>query len=248
MNPKADACGADRLFRDHPVREDFAFTEAVAAVFDDMLTRSVPGYRQAAEAAARLLDRRLPDGALIYDLGCSVGTTLFLLDELLPGRGFRYLGVDRAPAMLERARARLAEARPAADIRFAEGDITEFPLDGADAVLCNYTLQFLRPLSRPDFVRRVFAALPSSGLFLLSEKTITPSPTLNRDFIALHHDFKRARGYTEMEIAAKREALENVLVPFSLEENLELLREAGFAEAEPFFTWFNFSSIAALKK
>ena len=237
--------GADRLFCDRKVREDFAFTGEVAAVFDDMLLRSVPCCQQAAEAAAQLLERHLPEGALIYDLGCSVGTNVPVLVKGLKNRSFRYIGVDKAPAMLSRARARFPESEA---LRFLEADITTCPLDGAQAILCNYTLQFLRPLERPAFVRRVFAALPPGGLFILSEKTIALSPALNRDFIALHHDFKRAQGYTEMEIAAKREALENVLVPFSLEENVRLLREAGFAEVEPFFVWFNFSSIAALKR
>lgn len=240
--------GQDCLFRNKPVREDFAFTEAVAAVFDDMLHRSVPCYQLVLEAMAQILGRRLADGALVCDLGCSVGTPMLFLAERLAGRNFRFLGIDKAPAMLERARCKAAMQENAACLHFEEDDITTCALTGAQAILCNYTLQFLRPVARQAFVDRVFAALPSGGLFLLSEKTIAHAPGLNRDFIAIHHDFKRARGYTELEIAAKREALENVLIPFSLQENMELLKNAGFAEVEPFFTWFNFSSLVALKK
>lgn len=245
-----NACGGgeDRLFSTREVREDFSFNEEVAAVFDDMLHRSVPCYHLVIDAMARILDRRLEDGAVVYDLGCSVGTTLFLLAERLADRGFRYVGVDNAPAMLKRARQRGAARSQAVCPRFLEGDITTCPLDDAGAVLCNYTLQFLRPVTRQAFVNRVYAALPAGGLFLLSEKTIAHAPVLNRDFIAMHHAFKRERGYSTLEIAAKREALENVLIPFSLAENVQLLRMAGFAEVEPFFTWFNFCSVAALKR
>lgn len=248
QSTSADAGDQDFLFRNNPVREDFAFNEAVAAVFDDMLHRSVPCYRLVLEAMAQILARRLADGSRVYDLGCSVGTTMLLLAERLAGRNFRFLGVDRAPAMLERARRKAESQASTGCLRFEEGDITTCVLTGADAILCNYTLQFLRPVARQAFVDRIFAALPSGGILLLSEKTIAHAPGLNRDFIAIHHDFKRARGYTELEIAAKREALENVLVPFSLQENMQLLNKAGFAEVEPFFTWFNFSSIVALKK
>ena len=240
--------GEDRLFRRQEVREDFSFNEEVAAVFDDMLHRSVPCYQLVIEAMAQILDRRLEDGALVYDLGCSVGSTLFLLAERLFARRFRYIGVDKAPAMLRLARQRSEVWPQEACPRFLDGDITSCPLNDAAAVLCNYTLQFLRPVTRQAFVERIYAALPSGGVFLLSEKTIAPAAALNRDFIAIHHAFKRERGYSELEIAAKREALENVLVPFSLEENMQLLRTAGFAEVEPFFTWFNFSSVVALKR
>lgn len=244
----AEASAQDHLFRNNPVREDFAFNEAVAAVFDDMLNRSVPCYQLVLEAMAQILGRRLADGAQVCDLGCSVGTPLLFLAERLTGRNFRFLGIDRAPAMLERARKKAAASINPACLRFEEGDITTCALTDVDAILCNYTLQFLRPVARQAFVDRVFAALPSGGIFLLSEKTIAHAPGLNRDFIAIHHNFKRARGYTELEIAAKREALENVLIPFSLRENMQLLKSAGFAEVEPFFTWFNFSSMVALKK
>ena len=230
------------------MREDFSFNEQVAVVFDDMLCRSVPCYQLVLDGMAQILDRRLTAHALVYDLGCSVGTTLCHLASRLAARSLRYIGVDKAPAMLAQARTKQGSAAPGATLHFEEGDITSCPLDGAGAILCNYTLQFLRPVSRQAFVDRVYAALPAGGVFLLSEKTIAHGPILNRDFIAIHHTFKRARGYSELEIAAKREALENVLVPFSVSENMALLHAAGFAEVEVFFSWFNFSSFVALKK
>ncbi len=244
----APAKERDRIFRTDAVQEDFSFNEEVAAVFDDMLDRSVPCYHLVIDAMAQLLARRLPNGALIYDLGCSVGTGLLALVERLSGRGFRYVGVDNAPAMLRQARSKIQDTVQSAFVRFQEGDIITCPLTDARAVLCNYTLQFVRPVARQAFVRRIYEALPQGGIFLLSEKTIAHAPALNRDFIAIHHNFKRARGYSELEIAAKREALENVLVPFSLQENVQLLQAAGFVEVEPFFTWFNFCSIVALKR
>ena len=133
-------------------------------------------------------------------------------------------------------------------VSFRETDITTGPLPPASAFVCNYTLQFLRPMARQAFVERLLAALPAGGMLILSEKTISHAGRLNRDFIDIYHAFKRGQGYSELEIAAKREALENVLVPFSAQENIAMLRQAGFTEVEIFFKWFNFLSLVALKQ
>ncbi len=237
----------DILYASGAVAEDFCFNEKVAEVFDDMLKRSIPHYRTVIDSMAALLASRLPSGALIYDLGCSTGTTLLELSRQLGDRGFRFIGIDQAPAMLDKARRKSAMYGKGEVLAFRADDITRCPLPEAGAILCNYTMQFLRPMTRQDFIRRLHAALPPGGVCILSEKTIAHGRRLNRDFIDVYHDFKRGRGYSELEIAAKREALENVLVPFSPQENIRLLETAGFTEIEIFFKWFNFTSLVALK-
>lgn len=241
--------GEDRLFTIGTVSEDFAFNDRVAEVFDDMLNRSIPFYQAVIDGMAQLLSRHLPqEKATLYDLGCSTGTTLLELSRRLPEHHIHYVGIDNAPAMLDKARRKSAMFNKTEQLHFQQGDITCCPLPGATAIICNYTLQFLRPLTRQAFVQRIFEALPSGGLFFLSEKTISHACRLNRDFIEIYHTFKKRQGYSELEIATKREALENVLIPFSLEENCTLLRQAGFAELEPFFKWFNFTALVAVKR
>lgn len=237
----------DTIYQSGAVPADFSFNAQVAEVFDDMLARSIPYYHTVIDAMAGLVDCRLSEPCSIYDLGCSTGSTLLALSRRLDAKKFHYVGIDLAPAMLEKARNKSAMYGKSEMLDFREADITKCPLPNAGAVLCNYTLQFLRPMLRPAFVRRIHDALMPGGLFLLSEKTISHHSRLNRDFIALYHDFKRQQGYSELEIAAKREALENVLVPFSLQENIDLLEQAGFTEIEPFFKWFNFTSLVAIK-
>ena len=237
----------DTLYASGAVHQDFTFNDRVAEVFDDMLSRSIPHYRTVIEAMAQLLAARLPAGATVCDLGCSTGTTLLEISRLLTGRAYCFIGIDNAPAMLDKARRKAEPAAASGRISFREDDITSCALPPAAAFLCNYTLQFLRPMARQAFVERLYAALPAGGVLILSEKTISHAGRLNRDFIDIYHGFKRRQGYSELEIAAKREALENVLVPFSAEENVAMLRQAGFAEIEIFFKWFNFLSIVALK-
>jgi len=238
----------DTLYSTGAIEEDFSFNDRVAEVFDDMLNRSIPCYRSVIDGMAQLLACRLPAGSTLYDLGCSTGTTLLELTRRLPAMDFRYIGIDNAPAMLDKARKKSAMYGKTAVLQFRQDDITCCPLPAASGIICNYTLQFLRPITRQSFVRRLYEALPEGGVLFLSEKTISHSSRLNRDFIDIYHTFKKQQGYSELEIAAKREALENVLIPFSLQENITLLQDAGFEEIETFFKWFNFTALVALKR
>mgnify|MGYP001546287634 CR=1 FL=1 len=240
----------DRLYRNGTVTADFTFNEQVAEVFDDMLDRSVPFYRTVIQTIAAMIRQMAEPGGTIVDLGCATGSTLVELARLLPEMEFNFVGIDNAPAMLDKAR-RKAEMF-SKDIRFEQQDITSPALgqclDGANIILCNYTMQFIRPMLRQGFTRQLYQALPPGGLLFLSEKIISQHTILNRQFIDIYHGFKRDQGYSELEIAAKREALENVLIPFTVEENIELLRNAGFGAAEEFFRWVNFASFIALKE
>lgn len=239
----------DKLFNSGRIVEDFAFDEQVADVFDDMLDRSIPFYKIIIDGMADLLKNRLYPGYVLYDLGCATGTTLLEMARRFPELDdIRYIGIDNARPMLDKARRKSDMFSTAGRLEFREDDITSCALPGADGIICNYTLQFLRPPARKGFVQRLYEALPDNGTVFLSEKTISHSRRLNRDFIDIYHRFKKRQGYSQLEIAAKREALENVLVPFSLQENIALLQEVGFQEVETFFTWFNFSALVAVKR
>ncbi len=238
----------DDLYRQHPPDRDFTFNETVARVFDDMLDRSVPCYAEVIDHCARLLECFIAPGDTIYDLGCSTGTTLLQLSRLLAGHSLHYIGIDSSSAMIKKARSKAAMFSKSDRIRFQRDDITTIRFSNAGAILCNYTLQFVRPMIRQEFVRGLFSSLRDGGILLLSEKIICPHPRLNREFIGMHHRFKRERGYSELEIANKREALENVLIPFTVRENKKLLRQAGFSGVETFFQWFNFVSFVAVKE
>ncbi len=238
----------DQLFNNGKVASDFRFTDEVAEVFDDMLARSIPFYDQVIEMSAGLLERYLIAGDRLYDFGCSTGNTLLHLARRLDTPDLHLIGVDNSPAMIDKARRKAAGYSPGGAIEFIEADISTFPCQQAGGIILNYTLQFIRPLLRPAFIARLYEALRPGGILILSEKIISHEPELNRHFIDFYHDFKRARGYSEIEISQKREALENVLIPFSLPENHQLLEQAGFRQVESFFQWFNFASLAAIKQ
>ena len=242
----------DRLYSSGRVTEDFSFNDKVAEVFDDMFDRSVPHYRTVIHIMAAMIRRLAEPESCICDLGCATGSTLLELSRLLPDMNLRFVGLDNAPAMLDKARRKAEMFGKSAVIEFHRQDITDpglpAALEDANIILCNYTLQFIRPMLRQKFIGQLAASLPPGGLLFVSEKIISRHSRLNRTFIDLYHDFKREQGYSELEIAAKREALENVLIPFTPEENRRLLKESGFQEVEMFFRWINFASFVALKK
>lgn len=237
----------DRLYQIDTVPEDFDFNERVVEVFDDMLDRSIPCYHTVIEETARLLKAHLDPGDTICDLGCATGTALLFFVRKLADRDLTFVGLDSSPAMLAKARLKAEFYAPDSPVTFEQEDISRISRPGTGAFILNYTLQFIRPVQRPPLIRRLYENLRPGGLLILSEKTILDDKRLNRTFIDIYHDFKREQGYSDLEIARKREALENILIPFSVDENKEMLLKAGFAPVAVFFQWFNFSSFIAVK-
>ncbi len=237
----------DSLYQVEQINEDFIFDERVAQVFDDMLDRSIPFYREVIHSISRILDATLEDKSQIVDLGCSTGSTLLQLSTLLEKRKFKYIGIDNSSSMLNKACLKAELFSKQKHLHFSKEDIMNMKRPGTSAFILNYTLQFIRPINREKVLRQILHNLIPGGICILSEKTISHSPGLNRKFINIYHSFKKEKGYSELEIAKKREALENILIPCSLEENKKMLRSAGFAEVETFFQWFNFVSFVAIK-
>lgn len=237
----------DRLYQVDTVPEDFDFNERVVEVFDDMLDRSIPCYKNVIRETGRLLAARLRPDDVICDLGCATGTALLYFARELADRRFRFIGIDSSPAMLSKARLKTEFLIENDTVSFEQADIMKVEMTGTGAFILNYTLQFIRPVLRQTLISRLYENLRPGGLLILSEKTILEDKRLNRTFIDIHHDFKREQGYSDLEIARKREALENILIPFSINENKELLTRAGFNPVTTFFQWFNFSSFVAVK-
>jgi len=230
---------------------DFEFNAEVAQAFDDMLERSVPFYQEQQRMIRTMSKSFWIPGTHVYDLGCSTGTTLEGLAGELGGTA-QLTGYDNSQPMLEKARARLTKAGLSDRVTLAQadlnGDLSSLGLQNASIVTMCWTLQFIRPLRRDDLIRWIYKGLVNGGALILTEKILTNSSHVNRFFINYYYDLKRRNGYSETEIARKREALENVLVPYRLEENLELFQRNGFEVADTFFQWFNFAGMICVKR
>jgi len=232
----------DKVFT-KPIKKQFEFDEEVAVVFDDMLSRSVPHYEESQKITEFFALKNLENGGLLYDLGCSTASLLINLAKTTTNTSL--IGLDNSDAMLEQARKK-ANAL-GADIELINGDILEYAYDEANVFVSNYTLQFIRPLVREKLVKKISDSLKKEGVFIFSEKVISHHPKLNKDLIEFYYDFKKSNGYSEFEIAQKREALENVLVPYSEEENIEMAKKNGFTHCEVISRWANFATFIAIK-
>ena len=229
----------DRLFAAPRDRVDFTFDAAVADVFPDMIRRSVPGYDTVVPLTGLIAAKHLPAGGRCYDLGCSLGAASHAVLRAVGPQPCEIVAVDRSAAMLEKAQA-LAEATGAdARVRWVRADVRTVPLDAADVVILNYTLQFLPPPDRLPLLRRIRAAMADTGVLMLAEKLAADAYWQD-----LHMRYKRANGYSDLEIAQKRTALENVMRIDAEATHLQRLRSAGF-RAEPWFRCLNWGAFLA---
>lgn len=238
----------DNLFTQAGPAEKFEFNEPVARVFNDMLERSVPMYRECLQSTVDWCARFARRGTHVYDLGCSTGSLLKrLADRLSADSGIRLIGLDNSGPMLVKAEEKLKTSLPA--WKLVETDLlqSDYSLTNASVVVMNYTLQFIPPERRLEVVRGIFKGLNDGGLLILIEKVKSNNSKFEKTCVDLHHEFKRSQGYSRLEIARKREALENVLTPWTVGENIDLLMEAGFTSEEMFFKWNNFAGFVALK-
>lgn len=236
----------DKLFnRINPKSGEFSFDENVAEVFDDMISRSVPLYQEVQQLIPRLASTLNHETLKVIDLGCSTGTSLIQIAKFFPERKLELIGIDNSKPMLERCRENIASHGFSDRIDVRHGDIRHFDFSDVSIVLMNYTLQFVAIDDRHELLSKINRSLAPSGFLLLSEKFIHDDVQIDQTLTELYFDYKRKMGYSELEISRKRDALENVLVPFSVKENQKLLQEAGFHEAELILKWFNFGTFLA---
>jgi tRNA (cmo5U34)-methyltransferase len=227
--------------------QDFCFDADVVEVFPDMIQRSVPGYQTIIQTIGKLTQRFQQNNSHYYDLGCSLGAASLAMRRQLSDSGSKIIAVDNSPAMVERCRMHLHAFRSAVPLDVQLGDIRELVIENAAMVVSNFTLQFLPKDDRDALVTRIYQGLKPGGIFILSEKVLFDDPLTHDLLIDLHHDFKRANGYSELEISQKRTALENVMRPDTLQQHQQRFSAAGFTSSSVWFQCFNFCSMVAIK-
>ncbi len=227
---------------------DFNFSREVSEVFEDMLDRSVPFYREIVRMVAEMAKTFYLPGSVLYDLGSSTGNVLEAFSHVMGDRPFEYAGIDNSPAMIEKSLGRDFGLKDGQSARFLEKDILDCHYSDASVIFAGFTFQFVRPMSRTPLVEKLFDALKPGGVLIFAEKVLEEDSLFSRLFVEYYYDFKRRNGYSDLEISQKRESLENVLIPYRLDENRELLQKAGFSRQSVFIKWYNFSGMVAIKE
>jgi len=241
--------GKDEVFKDEIEKaSDFKFSENVAKVFDDMVNRSVPYYSEIQRMMAELAADHAIVGSDVYDLGCSTGTTMIGMDTMVKPN-IRFIGIDDSQKMLDKCKSKLLEVGFSRNYELRCADLSQgVQITNASVVVLCLTLQFVRPIYREQLLKNIYDGLNSGGVLILVEKILAEDSLFNRDFIKYYYNYKRRNNYSELEISQKREALENVLIPYKLSEDITILRDTGFSHCEVFFKWYNFAGVVAVKK
>jgi tRNA (cmo5U34)-methyltransferase len=233
----------DKVFS-QKIEKKFEFDEAVASVFDDMLSRSVPFYDEVRRLIISLILAEEAEGKKVLDLGSSTAKFLLELSKKMQSP-MQLKGIDNSEAMLDRARQKCQAFGAEIELEFA--DMLSYDYQQEDIVVANYTLQFIRPMQRTLLIQKIYNGLSEEGLFIFSEKVVFEDKKLDKQIIDIYYAYKKAQGYSEYEIAQKREALENILIPFTIEENMQMCRDAGFRKIDTIFQWANFVTFVAKK-
>lgn len=238
----------DKVFKDKKQDVgDFKFDKNVVSVFDDMVVRSVPFYLEMQRMITELSNDFAQQDTNLYDLGCSTGTTLMNLDASLD-KSIGFVGVDESEEMIKKCRKNLISSGITRKFDLINANLNNgVDLDNPSVVIFCLTLQFIRPLYRINLIKSIYEQLPENGALIIVEKVLGEDSLFNRLFIKYYYDFKRRNEYSEIEISKKREALENVLIPYKLKENEEMLTGVGFKSVDVFFKWYNFTGIVAVK-
>jgi len=238
----------DRVFAETIKKpQDFVFDEKVAAVFPDMLLRSIPGYPAIIGMIETLTTQFAQNNSRLYDLGCSLGASAQAIQKGLRADNCSIIAIDNSVAMIDRCRQNPQSETARAKIEYLCEDIVDSEISAASVVVMNFTLQFVEPDRRCQLLDKIYAGMCPGGILILSEKVQFADPAVNQLLIDVYHAFKKANGYSDLEVSQKRAALENVLIPENIRDHRDRLIRAGFASADVWFQCFNFMSMLAIK-
>ncbi|WP_185236212.1 carboxy-S-adenosyl-L-methionine synthase CmoA [Teredinibacter franksiae] len=225
----------------------FTFDQKVVDVFPDMIKRSVPGYTTIIHMAGQLAERYAQAGSLCYDLGCSLGASTLAMRHRIQAAGVKIIAIDNSQEMIQRCQQVIDADSHEIPVELRQESLLDSQIENASVVVMNFTLQFIAPAERDRLIARIYQGMRPGGVFILSEKLTFNSAHHDELMNELHYYFKKTNGYSELEIAQKRSALDNVLIPESLECHQQRLAKAGFEGTELWFQCFNFSSLLAFK-
>lgn len=227
---------------------DWTFDEKVAEVFPDMIKRSVPGYTNIIAMIGMLANRFVTPDSNIYDLGCSLGAATLSIRRNIKQPNCNLYAIDNSSAMVERCKTYLAAFKSDIPVEVICADINDIEMQNASMIVLNFTLQFLAPVKKQQLLNKIYSALNVGGILVLSEKFHFNDKMIDELLVEMHYDFKRANGYSELEISQKRSMLENVMLTDSITTHKSRLRKAGFVHVDTWYQCFNFGSIIAIKK
>ena len=235
----------DNLFNKQSDIADFRFDQEVVKVFDDMVRRSVPGYDSMIQMIGLIARMYGQDNTNYYDLGSSTGAITLSIALNNKSKNNQFFAIDNSKEMVEQCEKNLHNKVD--NLQAICDDINQVKINSASIVVLNLTLQFIDVNLRSNLIKKIYDGLESDGILIISEKIHFDDAVTQNQITKLHMDFKKENGYSELEIANKRQAIENVLITETKEQHLNRLRDCGFVETSCFFQCLNFVSFLSVK-
>ena len=226
---------------------DFAFDQSVVDVFPDMIKRSVPGYATIMHMIGQLAERYCQSDSRCYDLGCSLGAATLAMRHRIHAANVEIVAVDNSPDMIARCQQVIDADSAEVPVTLVEEDITASPIENASVVVLNFTLQFVPVEKRQALLQNIYHGMVPGGVLVISEKLAFDDAQHQALMTEFHHYFKKTNGYSALEIAQKRNAIEHVLIPETFETHKQRLESIGYKGTELWFQCFNFASFIAFK-
>ena len=224
----------------------FEFDQQVADVFQDMISRSVPGYALTLKLIGQIAAEYSQTSSSCFDLGCSLGASALKLQQYA-AKDCNVIGIDNSSAMIDKCQQQLTALGLADQITLRCEDINKAAIANASIVVLNYTLQFIEKSARQPLLNKIYQGMLKGGVLLLSEKVSHPHSETEKLLTELHLNYKRQQGYSEMEIAQKRSSLEYVLIAETQQQHLDRISSAGFGRATIINKALNFTTFMATK-
>ncbi|MFF2531511.1 methyltransferase domain-containing protein [Brevibacillus sp. NPDC058079] len=222
----------------------WSFSKEVSEQFDNHVRKSVPFYDLIQSSIASLSDYFVSSHGLIYDLGCATGETIQLIERRHPDKNLRYIGIDSSAEMLEKARLKNCDNQR---ISFCHAPLEKYNFEEKSrCILSVLTLQFLPIEARKKIIHNIYACLYEGGAFIYVEKTLSSSPIFQDIFTHSQYDIKLESGLSYEEVFRKQQALRGVMVPITVQDNLQILHNAGF-HVEIFLKHWQFTGFIAIK-
>lgn len=244
--PTSETSEQDRIYAQPFAKvDDFVFDENVVKVFPDMIKRSVPGYATIIHMIGQMAERYCQADTNCYDLGCSLGAATLAMRHRIRTSNSKVIAVDNSQDMLDRCQ-HLMDADPCdIPVELVHADIANITIEHASVVVLNFTLQFVPREQREALLSSIFKGMVPGGILIVSEKINFDNPEHEALMTEFHHYFKKTNGYSDLEIAQKRNAIENVLIPESFSSHKARLEKIGFRSVDLWFQCFNFASFIA---
>lgn len=235
----------DNLFDKKIDIADFRFDKEVVEVFDDMVRRSVPGYDSMIQMIGLIARMYGQDNTNYYDLGSSTGAISLAIALNNKHQKNTFFAIDNSEEMVSKCKQNLESKID--NLQATCADINQIHIENASIVVLNLTLQFIDVKDRSNLIKKIYEGLNPGGVLIISEKIHFEDKETQDQITNLHIDFKKENGYSELEIANKRQAIENVLITDTKAIHIERLKDSGFKDTSCFFQCLNFVSFLSVK-